>query len=109
MPGGGIKKHETPEQAAIREVKEETGINIEQLDYLLGVYSNNKEGKRDTVYCFVVEFEQKPRFNKGRFNFEISDLVFANFDNLPEKTSQSTQQRLAEYLSGERSSEIRPW
>ena len=32
MPGGGIKKYETPEQAAIRELKEEVNIEIEQLD-----------------------------------------------------------------------------
>lgn len=36
-PGGGIGKHETPEQAAVREVFEETGlvINATQLQYLM--------------------------------------------------------------------------
>lgn len=34
FPGGGIEQFETPEQACIREVKEETGYEIE-LEYLL--------------------------------------------------------------------------
>ena len=34
MPGGGIKKHETPEQAAVREIKEELGIEIESSEEL---------------------------------------------------------------------------
>lgn len=36
MPGGGVDLDETPEQGAIREVREETGYDVE-LDGLLGV------------------------------------------------------------------------
>lgn len=32
MPGGGVEAGETPEQAAIREVKEETNLDIRLLD-----------------------------------------------------------------------------
>jgi 8-oxo-dGTP pyrophosphatase MutT (NUDIX family) len=31
LPGGGVKKNESPEQAAVREVREEVGISISNL------------------------------------------------------------------------------
>jgi 8-oxo-dGTP diphosphatase len=36
LPGGGVDLHETPEQGAVREAKEETGYDVELLG-LLGV------------------------------------------------------------------------
>ncbi|WP_078546832.1 NUDIX hydrolase [Litchfieldia alkalitelluris] len=46
FPGGGIERNETPEQACIREVKEETGFNV-QITKLL--YENEKK------YSFLAE------------------------------------------------------
>lgn len=34
MPGGNVKKNETPEQAGIRETKEETGLDVKNLKFL---------------------------------------------------------------------------
>ncbi len=34
MPGGMVKKKETPVQAGIREIKEETGLDIKNLKFL---------------------------------------------------------------------------
>jgi 8-oxo-dGTP pyrophosphatase MutT (NUDIX family) len=109
MPGGGIKKHETPEQAAIREVKEELGISIGQLDYLLGVYSNIKEDKKDTVYCFVVELKEKLEIPRRRFNIEIADAIWVGIKNLPTDTSKSTRNRIFEHIKQDITKEIRPW
>jgi 8-oxo-dGTP diphosphatase len=39
MPGGMVEENETVEQAAIREAKEETGLDI-QLTHLVGVFSD---------------------------------------------------------------------
>lgn len=109
MPGGGIKKHETPEQAAIREIKEETGITIKQLDYLLGVYSNNKGGKNDTVYCFVVELKEKLEIPSKKLNIEISDISWIDTNNLPSSTSLATRTRIQEYAHKDIIQSIRPW
>jgi 8-oxo-dGTP diphosphatase len=38
LPGGGLEEYETPQQAAVREVREETGFDTEILD-ILGVDS----------------------------------------------------------------------
>lgn len=108
MPGGGIKRYETPEQAAIREIKEELGFDVGQLDYKLGTYANTKEGKNDTVHCFVVALDERPILRK-KFNLEVSDVVWTPFDQLPQGTSAATRARLAEHLTADRSSEIRPW
>lgn len=40
FPGGAIEIGETPEQAAIRELKEETGLDVE-VQSLLGVYTDS--------------------------------------------------------------------
>lgn len=109
MPGGGIKKHETPEQSATRELREEIGIQVDQFDYKLGSYSNNKEGKNDTVHCFVIDLKEKPIINKKRFNIEVSDIIWGSMQDLPESTSIATRTRIAEYLSGDIDDALRLW
>ena len=42
FPGGGIEEGETPEEAAVREVKEELGIDIEIVKLLTTLTFNNK-------------------------------------------------------------------
>jgi glycerol 3-phosphatase-2 len=44
LPGGGIEPGESVFQAALREVKEETGLNV-RITRLLGVYSEPAEGR----------------------------------------------------------------
>jgi 8-oxo-dGTP pyrophosphatase MutT (NUDIX family) len=109
MPGGGVHKHETFEQAAIREIKEEIGVSIEQLDYLLGIYENKKDGKNDIIHCFVVEFPEMVNFSKNKFNFEISDIKWVKMNELPTQTSRATRDRIKEYLSKDISQTIRSW
>ena len=53
MPGGGINKGEKPEDAAVRETKEEVGIVAEKIDFKLGYYKNTTGGKNDNIYCFI--------------------------------------------------------
>lgn len=108
MPGGGIRKHETPEQAAARELREELGLEHVQLEYRLGIYANTKEGKNDTVHCFVVKCDTRPTIKTG-FNPEVSDRVWYSFDALPDGTSNATRTRLEEYLEGVISGDMRPW
>lgn len=108
MPGGGVHAGETTEYAAIRELKEETGLDIKQLDYLLGMYLNMREGKKDTVYCYVVELEKIINLQK-KFNFEVSDIAWFDFDALPDSTSQATRDRIREYQTQDIQKHIRPW
>src|SRR6187402_901116 len=52
FPGGFIKKGETVEEAAKREVKEETSLDIE-LDHILGVYSDPSRDPRGHIMSTV--------------------------------------------------------
>jgi len=48
-PGGGVEKEETPWDAAIRKVREETGLEV-AVKRLVGIYS--KRGRDGITFCF---------------------------------------------------------
>ncbi len=50
LPGGGMESGELPTEAVIREVKEETGLDVD-IERLVGVYG--KPDKDDIVFAFV--------------------------------------------------------
>ncbi len=52
FPGGFVEYGEIVEHTAIREVKEETGLDIELAD-ILGVYSDPKRDSRKPTVCMV--------------------------------------------------------
>lgn len=99
LPGGGMHQNEDPEKAAIREIYEEIGIEIDSVDFLLGTYTSSDEGKRDTVYIFVkkVSTELSPHPD-----IEIGRAQWFDFNNLPEGVTSRTLMRIKEYLSGKK-------
>jgi len=58
FPGGGVEKMETPEKAAIREIKEELGVNLEEVIFC-GSFISTEEYKKDTVYVYTAELDGK--------------------------------------------------
>ena len=79
LPGGGIKKNESPEDAAKREVLEEVGIRLNKVTPLTP-FVTHEEYKEDTVYGFYSEVESK-KYKLD--NIEIDTAKWYPLDRLP--------------------------
>lgn len=79
IPGGGVHIHESYEEAARREIKEEVGITLGDIKKV-GEYKSNKEYKRDTVVCFLTEVSN-PTFRVD--GIEIAEAGWYTPSTLP--------------------------
>ena len=80
LPGGFMELGETPEGAALRELKEETGLDG-KIDLLLGVQSNPSPTYH-TVFLagyLVREYSGEPKAGD-----DAEEIMFFNYDELPE-------------------------
>ncbi|GAB4505252.1 MAG: NUDIX domain-containing protein [Anaerolineales bacterium] len=95
MPGGGLKRDETLEEAARREAHEETGAELGALE-LLGVYTHFGEWKSDHNLLFLcTDFTLV-----GQPDYEIAEVRFFPLQALPEDIHPGHRRRLEEYRAG---------
>lgn len=73
LPGGGLHINEDPEQGVLRELKEETGIELmpSEIEFL---YSGDctEYGLKTTYQCFAAKLKTKPVIRRQRL--EIADI-----------------------------------
>lgn len=50
LPGGGLEQEELPTEGVVREVREETGLEVE-VDRLVGIYG--KIGRNELVFAYL--------------------------------------------------------
>lgn len=93
FPGGGIKRNETPEQAAKRELWEETGIVAQEIKQI-GEYTSSAEYKKDTIYFYYVPEYSQAKQTKSP---EIDKIGFYSLSELPQPLSESTKRRLTNF------------
>ena len=95
LPGGGVERGETLEEAARREAAEELGARLGRLR-LFGVYSNFYEHKSDHVVVFPCDELQLV----GETGPEIESLSFFALGDLPPQLSPGSRRRIQESLAG---------
>lgn len=100
LPGGGMEHDETLEEAVKREVREETGLEVE-IEYLVGVYS--KPQKQEVVLTF------RCRRTGGTLNETEESRACRYFspDELPSNTLPKHRQRVEDALLNQPQAVIR--
>ena len=99
LPGGRAEPNETVEQAIIREVKEETGLDVEIVTKI-GEY--HEQGIQDGVEydyypaCFLVEVIGGDM--KGQRS-EIQEIQLFSFDSVPENLAFVHGEMIRDYLA----------
>lgn len=104
MPGGGLKRGETLDQAARREAFEETGAELGDLS-LLGTFTNFIEWKTDHAVVFLCrDFKIT-----GKSDGEILEVRSFPLNALPSDTYPSHRRLLEAFRRGEINPNFGEW
>ncbi|WP_391123108.1 NUDIX hydrolase [Psychrobacillus sp. L3] len=92
FPGGGVKENETPEQGCVREVKEETGYDVQTTKLL---------HEENFKYTYVAEIMDEELFldREKEYNKDILETAWVdlcNFDSFDSFTNPLLQLYLNE-------------
>lgn len=79
LPGGSLNSHETFFEAAIREAREETGLEVRIIRFI-GAYS------RPTENCYNLAFEAEVVSGTPETSREVLALEYFDPDHLPDHT-----------------------
>lgn len=103
LPGGFIDAGETVEQAAMREMREETNLDV-KLEGLLGVYSKpDRDPRQHTMSVVFVGKAQDP--DKLHAGDDAGQAAYYPLDKLPSPFAFDHEKIIAdfkEYLAGKR-------
>ena len=96
MPGGGVERGQSAEEALRRELQEEGNLELDGAPELLAVYFNTRTSKRDHVIFYRCRVHQeKPKLPDR----EIVETGFFELSKLPDGVTAATLRRLDELQS----------
>ncbi|HYC69343.1 NUDIX domain-containing protein [Brevundimonas sp.] len=97
LPGGGVERGQSCEEALIREMREEAGVIVEGRPALVSVHANERHFRGDHVLVYRIDrFTLTDRTAHG----EIADVGWFDPAALPEDTHRASRARLAEVFGG---------
>lgn len=98
LPGGGVERGESAEDALRRELQEEAGVSLTARPRLVSVHDNGARHPRDHVLLYHCDaWEPCP----SRQGAEIHAVAWFHTDALPEDTTPATRARIREVLGRE--------
>ena len=97
LPGGLVDWGETVVEAAARELLEETGLRLERVQRLVGVYSSVDRDPRMHSVCVAVVAEVSGEFCI-QDTAEIVDIKGFSPEDLPQPLAHDHQQHLDDYF-----------
>lgn len=96
LPSGGVEDGESVAEAAIRETREETGVDVE-LTRLVGVYS--RLGGLPNIHAVL--YEARPIGGELRLQpGETIEVKYFAFDDLPDEMAFAHRKRIADAMGG---------
>ncbi len=97
-PGGAIEAGESPQQAMIREVMEETCLKV-RVDRLIGIYYFYSESERSLAFAFHCEIEDgQPAVPPSG---EIAEVGWFDPNDLPAPLTNLAPHAIADAIRGE--------
>jgi 8-oxo-dGTP pyrophosphatase MutT (NUDIX family) len=97
LPGGGVDAGETAEEAMVRELREEAGVEALDRPRLLSIHLSGPSFPGDHVLVYRLDAWRRVASTS---HGEILHAEFFAPDALPEGTTRGTRTRLAEALGG---------
>lgn len=101
--GGLLEMNETYEQAALREIREETGLEV-QLENFLGIFHNHNMvwSNGDAAHVIAAMFTASIVSGEPRIDEESYELRFFGQEELPEVFAEDHRAALDAYFTGVR-------
>ena len=96
IPGGRLEMFETLEHAVIREIKEETNLDIEVVN-LMGICDHII--KAEDAHCVATNYLCKIKSGEAKIMEpdKASDIKWFNLENLPDNLTITTKKALTDY------------
>lgn len=95
LPGGYVDWNEKLSQTAIREVREETGFDVQEIKFF-GLFDDplrDKDGRQNIGHCFVGKVGGKERMEKN----EVEEMKWFPLTQLPKEIAFDHRAMIEQY------------
>lgn len=102
FPGGAMELGESAEQTAVREIREETGLDV-RVDSLIGVYTQYFDAYSNGDQAQTILFFFRCSIIGGSLQVDMKetfDLAFFDLNDVPELFNQAHQDMFADAVKG---------